>query len=93
MEPGSHEDDLGRVLVESYGRAYRTAYLIVRDPGEDEGAVQERSCGSGAFGTPCPRATGSSRGPRVFSSGSAAEALLGAVVLRLGWDRVRRLFL
>lgn len=41
MELGSHEDDLGRLLVEGYGRAYRTAYLIVRDPGEAEDAVQE----------------------------------------------------
>lgn len=41
MEPGYAEDDLGRLLVESYGRAYRTAYLIVRDPTEAEDAVQE----------------------------------------------------
>lgn len=41
MELGSEADDLGRLLVEGYGRAYRTAHLIVRDPGEAEDAVQE----------------------------------------------------
>jgi RNA polymerase sigma-70 factor (ECF subfamily) len=34
-------DDLGRLLVEGYGRAYRTAYLIMRHPGDAEDAVQE----------------------------------------------------
>lgn len=29
------------MLVEGYGRAYRTAYLIMRDPGDAEDAVQE----------------------------------------------------
>jgi RNA polymerase sigma-70 factor (ECF subfamily) len=34
-------DDLTEVLVEGYGRAYRTAYLIVRDRADAEEAVQE----------------------------------------------------
>jgi RNA polymerase sigma-70 factor (ECF subfamily) len=32
---------LEALLIEGYGRAYRTAYLIVRDPGDAEEAVQE----------------------------------------------------
>lgn len=41
---GDRADDregLGQLLVEGYGRAYRTAYLIMRDPGDAEDAVQE----------------------------------------------------
>lgn len=33
--------DLEALLVEGYGRAYRTAYLIMRDPSDAEEAVQE----------------------------------------------------
>lgn len=33
--------DLGELLVAGYGRAYRTAYLIMRDPSDAEEAVQE----------------------------------------------------
>jgi len=32
---------LDELLIEGYGRAYRTAYLIMRDPGAAEDAVQE----------------------------------------------------
>jgi RNA polymerase sigma-70 factor, ECF subfamily len=32
---------LEALLIEGYGRAYRTAYLIMRDPGDAEEAVQE----------------------------------------------------
>jgi RNA polymerase sigma-70 factor (ECF subfamily) len=32
---------LDRLLIEGYGRAYRTAYLIMRDPSAAEEAVQE----------------------------------------------------
>ncbi len=38
---GGMGDDLTQVLVEGYGRAYRTAYLIVREPADAEEAVQE----------------------------------------------------
>jgi RNA polymerase sigma-70 factor (ECF subfamily) len=41
MERDSDGEDLGRLLVEGYGRAYRTAYLIMRHPGDAEDAVQE----------------------------------------------------
>ena len=41
MERDAAEADLGRLLVEGYGRAYRTAYLIMRHPGDAEDAVQE----------------------------------------------------
>jgi RNA polymerase sigma factor (sigma-70 family) len=41
MGRGADADDLSRLLVEGYGRAYRTAYLIMRDPGDAEDAVQE----------------------------------------------------
>jgi RNA polymerase sigma-70 factor (ECF subfamily) len=41
MSRGTDADHLGRLLTEGYGRAYRTAYLIVRDPVEAEDAVQE----------------------------------------------------
>jgi RNA polymerase sigma-70 factor (ECF subfamily) len=41
MSRGTDADDLARLLTELYGRAYRTAYLIVRDPVEAEDAVQE----------------------------------------------------
>lgn len=34
-------DDLEQLLIEGYGRAYRTAYLLVRDPVDAEEAVQE----------------------------------------------------
>jgi len=34
-------DDLSQLLVAGYGRAYRTAYLIMRDPADAEEAVQE----------------------------------------------------
>jgi len=33
--------ELEALLVEGYGRAYRTAYLIMRDPADAEEAVQE----------------------------------------------------
>ncbi|MEO6317808.1 MAG: RNA polymerase sigma factor [Acidimicrobiales bacterium] len=33
--------ELETLLVEGYGRAYRTAYLIMRDPADAEEAVQE----------------------------------------------------
>lgn len=33
--------DLEALLIEGYGRAYRTAYLIMRDPADAEEAVQE----------------------------------------------------
>jgi RNA polymerase sigma-70 factor, ECF subfamily len=33
--------DLGQLLIAGYGRAYRTAYLIMRDPADAEDAVQE----------------------------------------------------
>lgn len=32
---------LDELLIEGYGRAYRTAYLLMRDPGAAEEAVQE----------------------------------------------------
>jgi RNA polymerase sigma-70 factor (ECF subfamily) len=41
MGRGGDGDELSRLLVEGYGRAYRTAYLIMRDPGDAEDAVQE----------------------------------------------------
>jgi RNA polymerase sigma factor (sigma-70 family) len=41
MGRGADADDLSRLLIEGYGRAYRTAYLIMRDPGDAEDAVQE----------------------------------------------------
>ncbi len=41
MGRGADGDDLSRLLVEGYGRAYRTAYLIMRNPGDAEDAVQE----------------------------------------------------
>src|SRR3954468_3724046 len=34
-------DELERLLAEGYGRAYRTAYLIMRNPADAEEAVQE----------------------------------------------------
>ena len=37
----SGDDRLDRLLIEGYGRAYRTAYLIMRDPVSAEEAVQE----------------------------------------------------
>ncbi|MGQ0431545.1 MAG: RNA polymerase sigma factor, partial [Microthrixaceae bacterium] len=33
--------DLEALLIEGYGRAYRTAYLIMRNPADAEEAVQE----------------------------------------------------
>lgn len=33
--------DLERLLIDGYGRAYRTAYLIMRNPADAEEAVQE----------------------------------------------------
>jgi RNA polymerase sigma factor (sigma-70 family) len=41
MGRGGDGEDLGQLLVEGYGRAYRTAYLIMRNPGDAEDAVQE----------------------------------------------------
>jgi len=38
---GATTTDLGQLLVEGYGRAYRTAYLIMRNPADAEDAVQE----------------------------------------------------
>ncbi len=37
----SSSTDLETLLIEGYGRAYRTAYIIMRDPSEAEEAVQE----------------------------------------------------
>lgn len=37
----SGDDRLDRLLIDGYGRAYRTAYLIMRDPVSAEEAVQE----------------------------------------------------
>ena len=39
--PGDDGLALEALLIEGYGRAYRTAYLIMRDPGDAEEAVQE----------------------------------------------------
>lgn len=41
MDGGGTTTDLGQLLVEGYGRAYRTAYLIMRNPTDAEDAVQE----------------------------------------------------
>ena len=41
MEPEGSTRDLAELLVEGYGRAYRTAYLITRNPADAEEAVQE----------------------------------------------------
>jgi RNA polymerase sigma-70 factor (ECF subfamily) len=41
MGRGGSTERLEALLVEGYGRAYRTAYLIMRDPTDAEEAVQE----------------------------------------------------
>jgi RNA polymerase sigma-70 factor, ECF subfamily len=41
MDHGGSASDLEALLVEGYGRAYRTAYLIMRNPADAEEAVQE----------------------------------------------------
>ena len=41
MEPEGSTGDLAQLLVAGYGRAYRTAYLITRNPADAEEAVQE----------------------------------------------------
>lgn len=41
MDRSNSADELEALLVEGYGRAYRTAYLIMRDPADAEEAVQE----------------------------------------------------
>lgn len=41
MDRARSANDLEALLVEGYGRAYRTAYLIMRNPGDAEEAVQE----------------------------------------------------
>ena len=41
MGRGAEADQLSQLLIEGYGRAYRTAYLIMRNPGDAEDAVQE----------------------------------------------------
>ena len=41
MGRGAEADELSQLLIEGYGRAYRTAYLIMRNPGDAEDAVQE----------------------------------------------------
>ena len=41
MERSGDGPALESLLIEGYGRAYRTAYLIMRDPGDAEEAVQE----------------------------------------------------
>jgi len=41
MGPVRTTSDLEALLVEGYGRAYRTAYLIMRNPADAEEAVQE----------------------------------------------------
>jgi RNA polymerase sigma-70 factor (ECF subfamily) len=41
MEPEGSTRDLAELLVAGYGRAYRTAYLITRNPADAEEAVQE----------------------------------------------------
>ncbi len=41
MEASGAGPALESLLIEGYGRAYRTAYLIMRDPSDAEEAVQE----------------------------------------------------
>ena len=41
MERAAGGPALEALLIEGYGRAYRTAYLIMRDPADAEEAVQE----------------------------------------------------
>lgn len=41
MERVQSTSDLEALLIEGYGRAYRTAYLIMRNPADAEEAVQE----------------------------------------------------
>lgn len=41
MGRGGTTSDLDHLLVAGYGKAYRTAYLIMRDPADAEEAVQE----------------------------------------------------
>lgn len=41
MDRARSANDLEALLVEGYGRAYRTAYLIMRNPADAEEAVQE----------------------------------------------------
>ncbi|MFZ6004969.1 MAG: RNA polymerase sigma factor [Actinomycetota bacterium] len=41
MERVQSTGDLEALLIEGYGRAYRTAYLIMRNPADAEEAVQE----------------------------------------------------
>jgi RNA polymerase sigma-70 factor (ECF subfamily) len=41
MDDSGPTSDLGQLLIAGYGRAYRTAYLIMRDAADAEEAVQE----------------------------------------------------
>jgi RNA polymerase sigma-70 factor (ECF subfamily) len=41
MRQGDGVRELEELLIEGYGRAYRTAYLIMRNPADAEEAVQE----------------------------------------------------
>ena len=71
------EDDLATRLIAGHGRAYRTAYLILRDPHAAEEAVQEACLRTWRFRDALPE-------------GDAVEAWLYRVLVNACYSQLRK---